>query len=246
MLAFLENNLYNLFMSQISNLYRLQQIDSQLDAINSKLISIATVLHDNSSILAAQQNFTEAEELNKLSSKKLRDAENKSYDTRIKLELAEASLYGGKIQNPKELQEIQNEAASLKRLLATLDDKQLDIMMEVEEAEAFVIKSKEELIVSQKMQIERNAVLDGEKTKLLSEVDRLVSEKKATIPTLLVSDLGMYEQLRKSRNGVAVAKINSRACTACGTTLTAAVVQAAQSTGQIIRCPNCGRFLYPG
>jgi len=233
-------------MSQISNLYRLQQIDSQLDAINSKLISIATVLHDNSSILAAQQNFTEAEELNKLSSKKLRDAENKSYDTRIKLELAEASLYGGKIQNPKELQEIQNEAASLKRLLATLDDKQLDIMMEVEEAEAFVIKSKEELIVSQKMQIERNAVLDGEKTKLLSEVDRLVSEKKATIPTLLVSDLGMYEQLRKSRNGVAVAKINSRACTACGTTLTAAVVQAAQSTGQIIRCPNCGRFLYPG
>ena len=233
-------------MSQISNLYRLQQIDSQLDAINSKLISIATVLHDNSSILAAQQNFTEAEELNKLSSKKLRDAENKSYDTRIKLELAEASLYGGKIQNPKELQEIQNEAASLKRLLATLDDKQLDIMMEVEEAEAFVIKSKEELIVSQKMQIERNAVLDGEKTKLLSEVDRLISEKKATIPTLLVSDLGMYEQLRKSRNGVAVAKINSRACTACGTTLTAAVVQAAQSTGQIIRCPNCGRFLYPG
>jgi len=96
------------------------------------------------------------------------------------------------------------------------------------------------------MQIERNAVLNGEKTKLLSEVDRLLSEKKATIPTLLVSDLGMYEQLRKSRNGVAVAKINSRACTACGTTLTAAVVQATQSTGQIIRCPNCGRFLYPG
>ena len=233
-------------MSQISNLYRLQQIDSQLDTINSKLISIETMLLDNSSFLAAQQYFTEAEELHKLSSKKLRDAEIKSYDTRIKIEFAEASLYAGKIQNPKELQELQNEVASLKRLLTSYDDKQLDTMMEVEEAEAFVIKSKERLIESQKMQIERNAVLDGEKTKLLSEVDRLISEKKATIPTLLVSDLGMYEQLRNNRNGVAVAKINSRACTACGTTLTAAVVQATQSTGQIIRCPNCGRFLYPG
>ena len=233
-------------MSQISNLYRLQQIDSQLDTINSKLISIETMLLDNSSFLASQLIFTEAEELHKYSSKNLRDAENKSYDIRIKIELAEASLYGGKIQNPKELQELQNEVASLKRLLTSYDDKQLDTMMEVEEAEAFVIKSKERLIESQKMQIERNAVLDGEKTKLLSEVDRLISEKKATIPTLLVSDLGMYEQLRNNRNGVAVAKINSRACTACGTTLTAAVVQATQSTGQIIRCPNCGRFLYPG
>jgi uncharacterized protein len=233
-------------MSQISNLYRLQHIDSQLDAINSKLISIENVLADNSSILSAQQIFTEAEEFYKLSSKKLRDAENKSYDTRIKIEFAENSLYGGKIQNPKELQDIQNEVASLKRLLATLDDKQLDIMMEVEEAEAFLIKSKEGLIESQKNQIERNAILDGEKSKLLSEVARFESERKATIPTILASDLGMYEQLRKSRNGVAVAKINSRACTACGTTLTAALVQATQSTGQIIRCPNCGRFLYPG
>ena len=245
-LAFLENNLYNLFMSQISNLYRLQQIDSQLDAINSKLINTETVLLDNSSIVIAQQIFTEAEELHKLSSKKLRDAENKSFDTRIKIELAEASLYGGKIHNPKELQEIQNEVAALKRLLTTLDDKQLDTMMEVEEAEAILIKSKEGLIESQTKQIESNAVLNGEKTKLLGEIDRLESERKATMPTILVSDLGMYEQLRKSRNGVAVAKINSRACNACGTTLTAAVIQATQSTGQIIRCPNCGRFLYPG
>jgi uncharacterized protein len=233
-------------MSQISNLYRLQQIDSQLDNINSKLLSIEKVLDDNSTILAAQQTLTDAEESHKLSSKKLRDAENKSSDTRIKIELAEASLYGGKIQNPKELQEIQSEVASLKRLLTTLDDKQLDTMMEVEETEAFLIKSKERIIESQKKQIERNAVLDGEKTKLLSEVDRLESERKVVLPTILSSDHSMYEQLRKSRNGVAVAKIISRACNACGTTLTAALVQATQSTGQIIRCPNCGRFLYPG
>jgi predicted nucleic acid-binding Zn-ribbon protein len=246
LLAFLENNLYNLIMSQISNLYRLQQIDSQLDTINTKLISIENVLLDNSSVQSAQQIFSNSEELLSSSLKKLREAENKSYDTRIKTEFAESSLYGGKIQNPKELQEIQNEVVSLKRLLTNLDDTQLDTMMEVEEAEAFLRKAKEELIESQKFQIERNAVLDGEKTKLLSEIDRLESERKATIPTILASDLGMYDQLRKSRNGVAVAKINSRACTACGSTLTAAIVQASQSTGQIIRCPNCGRFLYPG
>jgi uncharacterized protein len=233
-------------MSQISNLYRLQLIDSQLDAIKAKLISIDNILLDHSSLQTAQQIFIKAEEQNKVSSKKLRDAENKSYDTRIKIEFAESSLYGGKIQNPKELQDLQSEVASLKRLLTTLDDKQFEIMMEVEEAETLLTKAKEGLLEAQKKQIENNAVLEGEKTKLLSQVERLESERKAAVPTITATDLGLYEQLRKSRNGVAVAQINSRACTACGSTLTAALIQATQSTGQMIRCPICGRFLYPG
>ena len=233
-------------MSQISNLFRLQQIDSQLDTANSKLLSIEKVLVDNLSILFAQQLVLQAEEHHKLISKQLRDAEDKSYEIRIKIELAEASLYGGKIQNPKELQELQNEIASLKRFMINLEDKQLEAMMEVEDSEAKLMWTNEELQEAQKKQIERNAELNGEKSVLLSNIERLESERKATIPTILAPDLGLYEQLRKSRNGVAVTKITSKACTACGTTLTAALVQTTQSTGQLVRCPTCGRILYPG
>ena len=233
-------------MSQISNLYRLQQLDSLLEAANTKLISIDKLLLDNLSFQTAQQLVTHTEELHKSLSKKMHDAENKSYDTRVKIELTEASLYGGKIQNPKELQEIQNEVASLKRLLTSLEDKQLEIMMEVEEEEEKLMWANEGLIEAQKLHIERNAEFNGEKKKLLSQIERLESERKATLPTILAPELGLYEQLRKSRNGVAVVIIASRACTACGTTLTAALIQATQSTGQLVRCPTCGRILYPG
>ena len=233
-------------MSQISNLYRLQQIDSQLDTANTNLLGIDKVLLDNMSILTAQQLVTQIEEHHTSLSKKMRDAENKSYDTRIKIEFAEASLYGGKIQNPKELQELQNEIASLKRLLITFEDKQLEIMMEVEESEEKLMWANEGLVEAQKLHIERNAELNGEKTKLLMQIERLKSERNATLPTILPQDLGLYEQLRKSRNGVAVVNIASRACTACGTTLTAALIQTTQSTGQLVKCPTCGRILYPG
>jgi hypothetical protein len=233
-------------MSQISNLYRLQQIDSQLDTANTRLLGIDKVLLDNSSIQTAQLFVTQTEEHHKSLLKKMRDAENSSYDTRIKIEFAEASLYGGKIQNPKELLELQNEIASLKRLLTTLEDKQLEIMMEVEESEEKLMWANEGLIEAQKLHIERNAELDGEKSKLLKQIERLESERKAALPTILPPDLGLYEQLRKSRNGVAVVKIASRACTACGTTLTAALIQATQSPGQLVKCPTCGRILYPG
>jgi len=233
-------------MSQISNLFRLQQIDSQFDTTNAKLINIETVLLDDITIQTTKHTFEVNDENHKALLKKLRESENKTNDTRIKIELSEASLYGGKIHNPKELQELQTEIASLKRMLTSLEDKQLEIMMEVEEAEEKLMWANEGLFEAEKLQIERNAVLNGEKTKLLSELERLDSERKAALPTIPASDLGLYDQLRKSRNGVAVAKINARSCNACGTTLTAALVQAAQSTGQLIRCPTCSRILYPG
>lgn len=233
-------------MSQISNLYRLQQIDSQLDSVNLKLNNIDKTLQDQSAIISAQQKVAQAEEYHKTVIKKLVDSENKSYDTRIKTELAEKSLYGGKIQNPKELQELQNEIASLKRLMVSLEDKQLEVMMEVEEAESKLMWANEELNGVQKTLIEQNAELLGEKSKLENRVENLESERKAILPTILAPDLGLYEQLRKSRNGVAVAKIASKACAACGTTLTAALIQMTQSPGLITRCPICGRILYSG
>jgi hypothetical protein len=190
--------------------------------------------------------FDSNDENHKSLVKKLHEFENKTYDTRIKIELAEVSLYGGKIHNPKELQELQTEIASLKRMLASLEDKQLEIMMEVETAEEKLMWVNEGLIEAEKQQVERNAELNGEKTKLLSQLERLDSERKATLPTIPTLELSLYDQLRKSRNGVAVAKINARSCNACGTTLTAALVQATQSTNQLIRCPSCSRILYPG
>jgi predicted nucleic acid-binding Zn-ribbon protein len=233
-------------MTQISILYRLQQIDSQLDNIKLTLQDIAKNLSDNSLVENAQQNFLNAEQNYQAELKRQRESENKSYDVRIKIELSEASLYGGKIQNPKELRDLQNEIASLKRLISTLEDNELEAMMAVEEAESNLTRAKEAMRAVEGKQIERNAILNGEKTKLIGQIERLESERNAALPPILPPDLALYEQLRKARSGVAVVKISSRACGACGATLTAALIQTTQSPGQLVRCPNCGRILYPG
>jgi predicted nucleic acid-binding Zn-ribbon protein len=233
-------------MSQISILYRLQQIDSQLDAAQTSLHSLERELSDNTSLEAVQQNIVQGEQKLQSEVKRLRDAQNKSYDVHIKIELSESSLYGGKIQNPKELQDLQNEIAALKRLIITLEDHELEAMEVVEEEEASLTRVKVAMNEIQGKQIEHNALLNGEKTKLLGQIERLESERKATLPPIIPADIALYEQLRKTRNGVAVVKISSRACGACGATLTAALIQTTQSTGQLVRCPMCGRILYPG
>jgi predicted nucleic acid-binding Zn-ribbon protein len=238
--------LYNFSMSQISILYRLQRIDSQLDKAHNTLRSIEKKLGDNSLLDAAQRKVTEAEDKLQAESKRLRNAQNKSHDVRVKMEQSESSLYGGKIQNPKELQDLQNGIASLKRLISTLEDNELDAMMAVEEAETHYNDVKVAIQEEQGKQIEKTAQLNDEKTKLLEKIERLEAERNATLPPISASDLSLYDQLRITRSGIAVAKISSQACDACGTTLTAAMIQSTQSTGQVIRCPTCGRILYPG
>ena len=245
-LALSLNPFYNPIMSQISILFRLQQIDSQLDNARSSLQSIEIKLNDASLIEKAQNNINEADNKHKAELKILRESENKSYDTRIKIELSESALYGGKIQNPKELQGLQNEIASLKRLITTLEDKELAAMMSVEEAEMKLTKANEFLREAQAKKIEQDASLKGEKTKLLAQIDRLEAERMAILPAVGQGDLSLYEQLRKIRRGVAVAEISSKACGACGATLTAALIQSTQTTDQLVRCPTCGRILYPG
>ncbi len=245
-LAYRPIPLYNFDMSQISILYRLQQIDTQLDNAHVSLQAIEKKLSDDAVVRSAQEAADQAQQRHQTELKRLRDSENKSNDTRVKIELSEASLYGGKIHNPKELQDLQNEIASLKRLISTLEDRELEAMMAVEESELSLSMANNSLQAIQGKQIEQNASLVGEKTKLLAQIERLEAEREATLSPLSAADLAQYEQLRKVRNGVAVVKISSRACTACGTTLTAALVQSIQSTGQLIRCPTCGRILYSG
>jgi uncharacterized protein len=233
-------------MSQISVLFRLQQIDSQIDSINNTLQGIDKELSDNSLVISAQQKLEQADQLHKSELIKLHASENKSYATRVKIELAESSLYAGKVQNPKELQDIQNEIASLKRLIVSLEDKELEAMMAAEDAEIRLTQANKDLEDIQVKRIEHDAALNGEKTKFINQLERLFAERDVTAAPITPADLSLYDQLRKSRNGVAVVKITSRACMACGTTLTPALVQSIQSSGQLVRCPNCGRILYPG
>jgi uncharacterized protein len=233
-------------MSLSSQLYRLQQIDTLNDQTLTRLDELETLLSNRSTVEQAEASCQKAEEALQEVTKKLRQAENNVRDQRIKIEQDESSLYSGKMHNPKELQDLQNEVAALKRFLTTLEDRQIEIMIAAEEAESAAEDAKAVVAQVQAQLVEQNAHLNAEKTKLLKEKERLEVERQVASNAISTQDLDLYNQLRKSRRGIAVTRVMERTCTACGSTLTPALVQAANSPGQIIRCPSCSRILYPG
>lgn len=233
-------------MSISSNLYRLQRIDSEIDQANNRLQEIETALSQDEELQFAVKQHGAIAEQHALQSKQLSQAEEAVTAQRIKIEQSEAALYGGKVRNPKELQDLQNEVASLKRHLSTLEDQQLDLMLGVDELNASLEQAKATLDSTRAHLVEKNAHLNGEQAEILQQVQRLAVEQSAVQNAIPVEPLELYQNLRQQRRGIAVASVQGKACAACGATLTPAQIQLAQSPTQIVRCPSCNRILYPG
>jgi uncharacterized protein len=233
-------------MSQPFKLFRLQQLDSQIDQTRARLSEVERTLRDDKELQAAVMEESRATERMQEARKVLRRAEEDVQAQKIKIELSEAALYGGKVRNPKELQDLQNEVASLNRYLAVLEDRQLEKMMALEEAEnEYTSLAQIHEQIQKKVEVQ-NAGLSQEKNQLQKDLERLLEERKAAISTVEAVDLNLYENLRQQRKGIAVAKVSDKTCSACGSTLTPSIVQAAHSPTQIARCSFCGRILYAG
>lgn len=231
-------------MSASLSLYRLQLVDSRIDEIRTRLEEIQRALENNVELRQAKKLAAEADAAYKSALQVLKQAETQVDNQKVKIEQSEASLYSGNVKNPKELQDLQNEAASLKRYLGTLEERQLEAMLEEENAEEINQSALHKLEKVRARLAEQNVTLATEQADLNKELERLGAERQAALSPLDASLLTDYDHLRQQRRGVAVTQISDGACSACGTTLTPSQNQSARSATQIVKCPTCGRILF--
>ncbi|MEJ5226091.1 MAG: hypothetical protein WHV44_16645, partial [Anaerolineales bacterium] len=153
-----------------------------------------------------------------------------------------SSLFSGRVQNPKELQDLQNDVVSLKRHLAALEDRELEAMIAQEEAQQAYQTAESALHAAEARVLSQNATLSGERESLLQQLARLDTERHAVHATLPAADLEHYERLRQQRHGVAVTTMSEGACDSCGAPLPPGLSQQAKT--QLTHCPGCGRILF--
>ena len=231
-------------MSAALGLYRLQQVDSQIDQIQARLKAIRATLENDLELKSADQKFKAADHSNQDAQRALRQSEAEVEKQRIKIEQTEASLYGGRVHNPKELQDLQKDVASLKRYLETLEERELEAMLAAESSEKELQIAGSHLELVNANLADQNRELTQESELLRKNLERLNTERQAVVNDLAQQTMNKYDQLRQQRRGIAVTTINDSACAACGTTLTPSQQQNARSTSQLFLCPSCGRILY--
>lgn len=226
------------------HLYQLQKIDSRLVAIDNRSKEISRLLENDPVLIESRSNLeTIKQELEKASAL-LHTIESKILDRRNKLEQSESSLYSGMIKNPKELQDLQKEIASINASIALMEDEQMNAMLNVEEKEkkfqSYNLEYNQALNANQ----QANVDLLSQAETIAAERTRLITERKLLAIQVPIPILQQYDDLRSRKGGVAVSKVDDQTCSICGTSLTASECQSAKSPSVLFFCSNCGRILY--
>jgi uncharacterized protein len=231
-------------MSASLGLHRLQQIDRQIDHARLQLENIRQTLENNAEISEALKQLETAKTNHYSADHALKNLEAEVQAQKIKIEQAESSLYGGKVQNPKELQDLQKDIVSLKKHLSTLEEHELEAMIKTEEAESVLEDAKTKLELIQARLGNEHKKLIEDQSVLERKLDQLSEEREATMTPIERATIEIYEKLRLQKKGVAIAEVNDGSCGSCGATITASLQQNARSQKQLTHCPSCGRILY--
>lgn len=225
-------------------LYRLQTIDLEIGHGKRRLEEVEAGLGESEELRRARRALQKAEdELNRWRTT-LRDLELETRSLTTKITSVEERLYSGRVSNPKELANLQNEVSYLKRNRVELEDRQLEAMVEIEEHEARVDSQKAGLARIWAEWTEAQKQLTEERGELEERLAYLKRERVELEKTIRAEDLALYKELCSRKGGQAVALLKGEVCQACMVTLPTSQVQQARSGDSPSFCGSCQRILY--
>jgi len=152
----------------------------------------------------------------------------------------------GSVKTNEAYKALQQEIANAEAEASKAEDRVLEQMMAVEEAERRVkrleaeLKESEKVIAAEKKQIEEQF---AEKKK---GWEAATAERRATAKKIPEDLLGLYERIAKKHPGSALAQVRDGQCKSCGLRALPHTVQLLESDTdeEIFRCESCGRILY--
>lgn len=230
-------------MAELETLAQLQAVDTELDTRRARLAEIKSALADTSDVGAARRTFDAARARLQEDEARQRQLEWDVDDRSGKIKELEGRLYSGKIGNPKELSSLQTEIAHMRTDLGAAEERTLEAISAADDQRATAAAAEAELARVQASSTERRAQLREEQTAADAAVKALESKRAPLASAVAAPTLAKYEELRRTRHGLAVARIERNNCLGCRTTLATSQVQSARQ-GNLAYCSSCGRILY--
>jgi len=226
------------------NLYLLQQTDLKLDQYAHRIQEIEAIMADHKEHDQAANELLQIHDKRVAMDSKLRDLEDRIKTTRIKTQQSEGSLYGGKIQSPKELQDLQTEIGILKKQIAELEETEFDQMVLLEDIVTKENDANHHLEKIDHDKQEENELLLIEVQTIKQSIEKVLPEKNAMMASVDAPILEIYLKLRKTKAGIAVTQVEDNTCEKCGAEITQAEWQKARISQDLCFCATCGKIIY--
>ena len=231
-------------MSDVKQLNGLQELDIEIADAEKSLSDVLAKLADHSELSSARQQAQQLESrLDELTTRR-GEVERKVAGLQETVEKLDSRLYGGGVTNPQQLAAAEEEHNYTQGRQRESEDELLDLMVASEEVEPALAEARDTLSRLEASRPSEEAAWRDTESRLREKLAALGRSREEVRPLIPAPLLPLYESLRKSRSGRAVARVERGMCQGCRLALPTMEVQRARSSQGIVQCSSCGRILY--
>ncbi len=229
-------------MSVARQLYRLQEVDQELESSEQTYSRISSQIGENKTVIDTRNRLeSERNQLDEATHQQ-HSVEWEIEGISTKLANVEDELYSGRTTNPKELTNLQHEIDGLKANRGKLEDQALEIMEKVEQTKKSVSSLETELKRLETEWQSQQKELSAELKELETAIAGLKDQRESLAAEIDPQVIDIYNELKRQR-GTSVARVEQGICRGCRISLPVTELQRVRS-GDLVRCSSCGRILF--
>jgi predicted nucleic acid-binding Zn-ribbon protein len=150
----------------------------------------------------------------------------------------------GAVANPKDLDRMQHELATLDRRIGVLEDEELELMEQLEEAQTALTALEKSLTGFDERLAALAEARDEKAAALDAQLAEVTAERPGTVAGMPADLLALYDKLRVSK-GIGAAELRARRCGGCQLELDTAELGRIKAlpSNEVVRCQECSRIL---
>jgi len=229
--------------SQISNLVRLQTIDSEIYSLRyekeSKPQEIKVI---EASFEEKKKNLATLEQtlLNLQKQRKEKELELASKEEAAKK--LQTQLYS--LKTNKEYQTMLKQIQDAKADASVTEDKVLELFDQADKVKSEVEKEKIRLKEEEKVFLEQKKKIEDRIKEIDDRLAQLEAQRKQVVPDINPKILTQYERILLNRDGLAIVGVKDNSCQGCNMFVPPQVINLIKMYERIVTCEICNRILY--
>lgn len=231
-------------MREVERLYRLQELDDGLALCERRIREMAGQRKRlQEGLERIRHSRQESAKMLHSQELRLRQTEGALWEQENRLKELESHLYSDAVRSEREVKAMQSEIEQIRRQKDALEVEALQIMLNLDAQRAQL----EELAAEEERLAQEYEALVQESTRqealLRQEMEPLRASRQQLASEISPQALLLYERLRRTQGGLAVARVVNNACSGCHLEVPLLTRKAAMGE-TLVQCEHCGRILY--
>mgnify|MGYP000933253803 CR=1 FL=1 len=233
-------------MTTVRQMFALQELDIILDRVQKEHDKVEAELDSGNIVKNLESELERDAELLQETQLQQKATKLEADSQKERSETLNSQLYGGEVTNPRDLESLEQEASNVLQLVAQQETALAEIAVKVEKAQSKKSELETKLDEAKAAWKIRQTELTASLKELDAEKAGFEGQRSKLTEGLDPSTLQRYETLRKSKGGLAVAKVERGLCQGCRMSLPTHQQQRVRSGSHEVLCSSCGRLLFIG